>query len=135
MRRVLELIALFTTSVALVATSRAPEPCATEEVTLHIESTCGAPGVVVVSSARDCTAKVVAGADDAGLPVSGTIWDFAPDSGVANGFTLVGQARDAGPSLSCTAQPADGGLALSCEPTCVADGGLCPARCTGTLTP
>ena len=49
MRRRLELLAVLSTTLALVATSRAPEPCASETVTLRAEGTCGEAGTVGVN--------------------------------------------------------------------------------------
>ncbi len=133
MRRLLELMALLCTTLALVATSRAPEPCANESVTLRADGTCGA-GTVVVSSNSGCTATL-SGGEDAGLPASGTLFGGVIDAGVLSGFFVSGAVTDGGRSVSCTARPEDGGLAYECQPSCQPDAGLCPAACTGTLAP
>lgn len=135
MRRVLELMALSVTLLALVATSRAPEPCSTESVTLRIASTCGEPGTIVVASDVGCTATVTQGAEDAGLPTRGSLFGSRIDAGALGGFSLFGPTTDGGLSYTCNAVPGDGGLDLTCEPHCAPDGGVCPDACTGTLTP
>ena len=135
MRRVFELMALSVTLLALVATSRAPEPCATESVTLRIASTCGEQGTVVVASDSSCTATVTQGAQDAGLPTRGSLFGGFTDAGVLDGFSLFGPSTDGGLSYTCNAVPADGGLNLTCEPNCAPDGGVCPDSCSGTLVP
>lgn len=134
MRRVLELMAFFVTLLALVATSRAPEPCATESVTLNIQSSCGAPGQIVIASDQGCSVTV-SGANDAGLPTSGSLFGSRVDAGALGGFSLFGPVTEEDRNYTCNAVPADGGLALTCEPICTPDGGVCPAACTGTLTP
>jgi hypothetical protein len=129
-------MALLSTTLALIATSRSPEPCAVEEVTLRIESTCGAPGEVVVASDRACIARVVRGATEAGLPPMGTLFGIRANDGVMDGFSL-SVMPDGGALRLCTALPSDGGLSLSCEPLCAEepDAGPCSSACSGTLTP
>lgn len=134
MRRFLKLTALLSTALALIATSRSPEPCAVETVSLAVESTCGAPGVVEATSARDCSVRL-AGGLDAGLPGGGLLWSPRPDAGVLSGFSLNGVRGD-GALTSCSTLPADGGLDLRCSANCDADGGgACLDTCTGRLSP
>lgn len=135
MRRVLELMAFSVTLLALVATSRAPEPCATESLTLNVQSSCGEPGQIVIATDIGCTATVTQGAEDAGLPARGNLFGARVDGGALGGFSLFGPVTDGGLTYTCNAVPGDGGLDLTCEPNCTPDGGVCPAACTGTINP
>ena len=134
MRRCLELMAVLSTTLALVATSRAPEPCASETVTLSAEGTCGEASTVIVTSTAGCTATLV-GAEDAGLPSRGNLFGGFNDAGVLRGMYLSGPVVDGGTLVSCTVRSADAGLTFECESSCPPDAGLCPPACSGTLTP
>ncbi|MBM4377831.1 MAG: hypothetical protein FJ086_00765 [Deltaproteobacteria bacterium] len=134
MKRVLELGLLASTALALVATSRAPVTCAPDALPLQSSRGCGAAGVVLVTTAADCTLQVD-GATDAGLPATGLARGQVPDAGALQGFSLFGTVGDGGIPLACSAVPPDGGLALACEPACGEDAGACEGACTGQFVP
>lgn len=74
MRRLLQAIALLSTTWVLVATSRVTPPCSgnsTERVTFRVEGTCGPPGVVTIDSDSSCGLSVT-GAEEVQLPVAGS---------------------------------------------------------------
>jgi hypothetical protein len=135
MRRSLQLIALLGTAVILIATSRAPTPCATEVLNVRAETTCGAPANLALSSARDCTLTVTGG-ELTGLPRRGDVNQAFADSGIAMGFQLLGTTADGGNEQFCQATPEDGGFHVRCTPTCgaEADAGPCDSVCEGSLT-
>ncbi|MBM4781147.1 MAG: hypothetical protein GQE15_25935 [Archangiaceae bacterium] len=74
MRRLLQSIALFSTTWVLVATSRVGPPCSSntaEKVTFRVEGTCGPPGVVTIDSDSSCGLSV-GGAQLVQLPLAGS---------------------------------------------------------------
>lgn len=136
MRRTLEILLLISTTVILIATSRAPEPCASETVVLHARTTCGEETNLNFTSTPSCTVTVNGG----GFPSSGPLANLVVDAGVMGGFELFGPRVDGGVPYSCSAIPEDGGLFMTCSPnvTCVpdagADAGPCAHECSGMLT-
>jgi hypothetical protein len=133
MRRALEVIALLATTLALFATSAERVPCATETTTLHAQTTCGAAGDVVLTSDVRCNVTLSSSVAT-GLPRSGSVDARERDAGVMVGFQLMGLSPDGGNTVSCFADPADGGLAVTCTPSCGFDAGPCEEPCSGTLT-
>ncbi|GEM_PF-1934044 len=144
MRRALEVAAIAVTAVILVATSRSPEQCATENMNVRAETTCGAIANMQVSVNTLCNISTV-GADFASLPASGRLFSETPDAGLQGGYTLSGDVD--GGSMNCNVRPvADGGsnFEIFCTPTCppntLTDGGVfqaegCPPACSGSLIP
>ncbi len=144
MRRALEVAVVAVTAVVLIATSRAPEQCATESLNLRADTTCGPVGILQVSVGQLCN-LTTAGADFVNLPSSGNIVSGLPDAGLGVGFTLFGPVD--GGTTNCRATPVrDGGanFDLLCNPTCptvdMPDGAVfqapvCPTSCGGSLTP
>lgn len=137
-RRSLEVAALVATFAALVATSPAPNRCATEVLNVRAQTSCGPDSNVSFTSDLSCSING-AGADFGGLPSSGTISGYQNDAGFDTGFSLTASSTDGGLNVDCTVTPSvDGGFTLSCE-RCgyAADGGGygCDAGCSGVLTP
>lgn len=74
MRRLLQAVALLSTTWVLVATSRVSPPCSgntAERVTFRVEGNCGPPGIVTIDSDSSCGLNVV-GSRDVQLPASGS---------------------------------------------------------------
>ena len=63
-------------------------------MTLQAETTCGASGPVVLTSAADCT-LVAAGGADVGLPAQGSLAAYKMDAGIRDGFYLPKRSRQA----------------------------------------
>lgn len=116
------------TAAVLIATSRAPEPCAVETISVLAETTCGPAANVALASTQSC-GVTAQGADFVGLPTGGFLEGGVVDGGFDRGFVL----RDA--TQTCSVEPADGGFAIGCAPICGVDGGCPKAACNGTLTP
>jgi hypothetical protein len=131
-RRVLEVTALLATSIALIATSRAPGPCAVETLNVRAVTTCGADTNLSLNSTISC-GVVANGAEFGNLPATGNIDIRGEDAGLSSGFTLSSLDADAGTSVDCVGDAIDGGFALECRTTgTFADGGT---TCSGFLTP
>lgn len=121
------------TAGILLATSRDHHPCRDETVMLQAETTCGPPAALSFTSTTSCTLQV-GGAEVAGLPPSGRVYDYVPDAGLAQGFQLVGVTADGGNVRTCEAAATDGGFNIVCTPSCGdSDAGPCESSCRGTL--
>jgi hypothetical protein len=130
-RTVLQLTALAATTLALIATSRAPV-CAPGTLSVSAATTCGMNANV--SLANDSACNVAAnGAGFGGLPVSGVISGKPDDAGLDQGFNL-SEVVDGGALRTCVATPDAGGFTITCR-DCNGSGGMCADVCTGTLTP
>lgn len=132
MRRALEVLVLISTTVILIATSRAPDHCVAETVVLHAQTTCAPDSDVTFTSTTACTLTASGG----GFPTSGNVVDVTPDAGVRAGFELFGPRFDGGVAYTCSAVPEDGGLFVSCSQSarCGGDAGPCAPECEGFLT-
>ena len=134
MQRWLEVAAVVATFAVLVATSRSPEPCASETVTLHAATTCGPEGDLTLTSTRSCSVTT-SGADRVGLPDRGFLSAGFADAGVVPGELVLSQTLDAG-SFRCTTRPRASGLAVDCARSLpLDDGGFEATDCSGTLMP
>lgn len=127
-RRVLEVTALLATSIALVATSRAPGPCAVETVNVRAVTTCGPEANLTLSSNAGCLVAAT-GAEAANLPTAGAIDFNVTDAGLSTGFSLTSFDADAGVTVDCLGAAIDGGFDLQCLTT-TADAG---SSCSGSL--
>lgn len=127
-RRVLEVSALLATSIALVATSRAPGPCAVETFSVRAVTTCGPEANLTLTSNTGCLVAAN-GAAAANLPTAGSIDFRGADAGFSAGFSLTSFDADAGVTVDCIGAAIDGGFDLQCLTTS-ADAG---SSCSGTL--
>ncbi|MFT3713114.1 MAG: hypothetical protein QM817_36125 [Archangium sp.] len=134
-RTLLQVAALALTTLALIATSQAPPPCAPSTLTVSAATTCGMNANI--SLASDVSCNVAAnGAGFGGLPTSGVISGKPADAGLDQGFNLT-EFLDGGAMRTCVVTPAtDGGTGfdVSCR-DCAATGGMCNDVCSGTLSP